>query len=89
MVTAKEARESAEKYVDEFVKPPFTDYVGVVGSAPIRNVCSPSNLIARIRNFYIVGGRLPTRPAREDNVEDWCLMVGVKRKLPRDLDLPS
>jgi hypothetical protein len=89
MVTPTEAQQTAKRFIDEYVKPPFDDYLGPIGTGPMANVGSPDGLLARIRNSRIVGGRLPTKPSKEDNLEDWCLIIGIRKRLSSDIDLPS
>lgn len=89
MVTSKEATQLAENFIDEYVKPPYDEFLGLVGAGPMKNVGYPDDLFTRILNSKIVDGRLPIKPGKDDNLEDWCLLVGIKKRLSPDVDLPS
>jgi len=94
MVTYEQAREAGDKFTDEFYKPPYDEYLSLVGVGPIKNVELRgfgwvNNWISRTQDKSVVRGKLPIRPSKKDNLEDWCVMVGVKKKIPEETELPS
>lgn len=90
MVTPEETQLLAKRFVDEYGRPPHDEYISVVGCGPIKNVSRPDDWITLARNLgHKVTERLPTRPGKDDNLEDWCLIIGIKSQPPQEIDLPS
>ncbi len=92
MITDKEVQLKVKQYIDDFLpdmNAPYASYLSFIGSCPIRNTQNLDSMLKRWRDNRMVNKKLPTRPIKSDNLDDWCILVGIKRRLPEKNNLPG
>src|SRR3989344_5081790 len=89
MVNSNKAKDSCNKFIDDYFKEPYLTYLSSVGIAPMRNLKGIYSLVTLLKDYKTVNGKLPIRPGRSDNLSDWCITIGLKEKVPLNLKLPS
>ncbi len=90
MVTSEESKQKCERFIEDYLKPPYDKYLGPIGHGPIKNVnYINATLSEKVMNYYMTRGKLPIKSTKKDDSLDWCLMIGLRKRIPKDIELPS